>query len=136
MSCLGTWTLLSAHPCLLSSSLLKGFVKVTNLEKNSAREVGEAGKGGQAGRRLRVREGQTQQEAGEGSTREAASGSTRSSKDGATCRSVGQLRAHLVRAHVGTPHKSCSGSVSPMRPQGQSSHCTLSSRTVPAHSSP
>ena len=44
--CLGTWTLLSAHPCLLSSSLLKGFIKVTNLEKKySAREVGEAGKG-------------------------------------------------------------------------------------------
>lgn len=46
MSCLGTWTLLNAYPCLLSSSLLKAFVKVTNLEKKcSAREVGEAGKG-------------------------------------------------------------------------------------------
>ena len=49
-----------------------------------------------------MREGQTQQEAGEGSVREAASGSTQSSKDRAThTRSVGRLRAHLANSVPG-----------------------------------
>ena len=58
MLCVGTWTLLNAYPCLLSSSLLKGFVKVTNLEKKySAREVGEAGKGWTGRKRAKSKRG-------------------------------------------------------------------------------
>ena len=57
-SCVGTWTLLNAYPCLLSSSLLEGFVKVTNLEKKYlAREVGEAGQGWTGGKRAKSERG-------------------------------------------------------------------------------